>query len=114
MHEAWSKANPIDLVGDALPERYAKALSAVLSDDGIGGAIVIQTLQTMTKPLEDARAVVKAARAHGKPVVAVFMGGEFTRASVRVLNGNGVPNYDDPAKAARAMASLVQPKTSGK
>lgn len=114
MHAAWSKANPIDLVGDALPGRYAKALSAVLSDDGIGGAIVIQTLQTMTKPLEDARAVVKAARAHGKPVVAVFMGGEFTRESVRVLNGSGVPNYDDPAKAARAMASLVRASTSGK
>ncbi len=104
MHKAWSRSNPIDLVGDALPGRYEKALQAVLSEPSIGGAIVIQTLQTMTKPEEDARAVVKAAREHGKPVVTVFMGGTFTRNSMR----SGIPNYNDPGKAPRAFAALVK------
>lgn len=107
MHKAWSRANPLDLIGDALPAKYEKALEGVLSNSSIGGAIVIQTLQTMTKPEEDARVVVKAARKYGKPVVAVFMGGTFTRESIRILNENGVPNYNDPEKAARAFAALV-------
>ncbi|MFH1056340.1 MAG: hypothetical protein V1717_00890, partial [Candidatus Micrarchaeota archaeon] len=95
-------------VGDALPNRYAKALEAVLSEKSVGGAIVIQTLQTMTKPEENARIVVKAARKFRKPVVCVFMGGVFTRKSVRILHENGIPNYDDPVKAAKAFSALCE------
>ncbi len=107
MHKAWSKGNPVDLVGDALPERYAKALSVLLSQENVGGAIVIQTLQTMTNAEEDARVVVKAARHFRKPVVCVFMGGAYTKKSVRILHENGIPNYGDPLKAAKAMSFLV-------
>ncbi|HLC37962.1 MAG TPA: hypothetical protein VJI71_00735 [Candidatus Norongarragalinales archaeon] len=61
----------------------------------------------MTKPEENARVVVKAARKFKKPIACVFMGGVFTKKSVRVLHENGVPNYGDPVKAAEAFASLL-------
>jgi len=107
MHKGWSRCNPVDLVGDALPERYAKALDAVLSQESVGGAIVIQTLQTMTKPGEDALVVAKAARKFGKPVLCAFMGGLYTRDSIRILHEHSIPNYPDPVKAAKAMSFLI-------
>ena len=107
MHNAWSRGNPIDLVGDALPEKYEKALEVLLHEDYVCGAIVIQTLQTMTKSMEDARIVIKASEKFKKPIVGVFMGGVFTRDSIRLLQENGIPNYNDPMKAARAFAALV-------
>ncbi|MEM4255268.1 MAG: CoA-binding protein [Candidatus Norongarragalinales archaeon] len=108
MHKAWSRANPVDLIGDALPQRYEKALEVLLSDRNVGGAIVIQTLQTMTKPEEDARVVVRMARKFEKPVVSVFMGGLYTKKSIRILHENSIPNYNDPVKAAKAMSRLVE------
>ena len=55
MHRAWSRSNPVDLVGDASPLKNEKALEVLLSQKNVGGAIVIQTLQTMTKPEENAK-----------------------------------------------------------
>ncbi len=108
MHPAYSRRNPLDLVGDALPDRYEAALNAVLADKGVGGAIVIQTLQTMTDAEEDARVVILAHRQFPrKPVLAVFMGGKYSEDAINLLREHGVPDYNDPRKAARAMAALV-------
>jgi len=107
MHSAWSRSNPVDIVGDALPERYASAINAVLEEDYVHGLIVLQTLQTMTRPEEDARVVVEAhARFPEKPVVCAFLGGRFSRKSVELLRENGIPDFNDPRKAVRAMAAL--------
>jgi acetyltransferase len=107
MHKAWSRANPVDLIGDASPQKYEKALHEVLLQKNVGGIIVIQTLQTMTKPEENAGIVVKACGKSKKPVVCVFMGGLFTRKSVRYLQEHGIPNYSDPVKAAKAFSFLA-------
>ena len=108
MHSAYSRRNPLDLVGDALPERYEAALNVLLQEDYVHGLIVVQTLQTMTNPLEDARIVVEARkRFPQKPAVCVFMGGKFTKQSVDFLRKNGVPDFNDPRKAVRVMAALA-------
>ncbi len=107
MHPAYSKRNPLDLVGDALPERYQTALDALLSEDYISGAIVLQTVQTMTDSKGDAQAVVAAAkRFPNKPIVCVFMGGKYVAEGVNVLRKAGVPDFNDPRKAVKAMAAL--------
>jgi acetyltransferase len=107
MHHAYSRANPLDLVGDALPERYETALNTLLSEEYISGAIVLQTLQTMTDPMQDARVVIEAnKRFADKPIVCVFMGGKYSKESIRLLAKNNVPDYNDPKKAAKAMAAL--------
>jgi acetate---CoA ligase (ADP-forming) len=108
MHPAYSRANPLDLVGDALPDRYNVAIETLLSENYIGGLIVIQTLQTMTDPLADANIVIAARKKYPeKPIVCCFMGGKFTGPSNDLLEANGIPNYDDPKKAALAMKSLI-------
>ncbi len=71
---AASVANPIDVLGDADPERYAMALDVAQDDPTVDAIVVILTPQAMTKPAETARAI--ASRVRGKkPVLAVFMGG---------------------------------------
>ncbi len=108
MHPAYSRNNPLDIIGDALPPRYSAALETVLSQQDVGATIVIQTLQTMTDPVKDAEAIIKAARRHkGKPIVAVFMGGKYSAPGVKLLTQAGIACYNDPRKAARAMAAIV-------
>ncbi len=107
MHSAYSRRNPLDLVGDALPERYEIAIETLLSEDYIQGLIVIQCITTMTDSLADAKIVLQARKKFpGKPIVCVFMGGKYTAAGVKLLLENGVPEFNDPRKAAQAMAAL--------
>ncbi len=107
MHPAYSRKNPLDLIGDAGPARYDAAISVLLSEPYISGLIVVQTVQTMTDSAADARVI---ARAHllnpSKPVVCAFMGGKYSRQGVRVLKDNGIPDFNDPRKAVQAMAAL--------
>ena len=108
MHRAYSRSNPLDIIGDALPDRYQAALETLLAENYVHGAIVLQTLQTMTDSMGDAKAVVAASRRHpGKPVLCVFMGGAYSKQGIKYLHENGVPNFQDPLLAAKAMATLV-------
>ncbi|MEK6953436.1 MAG: CoA-binding protein [Candidatus Micrarchaeota archaeon] len=107
MHPAYSRANPLDLVGDALPERYEAALDILLQEDSIDGIIVVQTLQTMTRSKEDAQVVIAAHKKFPKkPIVCVFMGGKYSAEGVTVLRQNGIPDYNDPLKAVKVMKVL--------
>ena len=107
MHPAYSRNNPLDLVGDALPERYEIAINTLLSEKYIDGAIIIQTLQTMTKAKEDAEVVGKAHKLFpNKPVVCVFMGGRYSAEGISVLRQNNIPDYNDPLKAVKVMKVL--------
>lgn len=108
MHHAYSRRNPLDIVGDALPQRYGMAINTVLGESNVSGAIVIQTLQTMTNPEEDAKVIIEAHKKYpDKPVICVFMGGYFTKNGVFLLGENNIPNYTDVSKAARAMKALI-------
>jgi len=108
MHLAYSRANPLDLVGDALAERYETAIDILLSEKYIGGLIVIQTLQSNTESEKDALAVIGARKKYpDKPVVCVYMGGKFSRKAIDLLEKAGIPNYNDLKKAALAMKALL-------
>ena len=109
MHPAYSRANPLDIVGDALPDRYYVAINTLLAENYIDGLIVIQTMQTMTNPEEDARIIIDAkARYPEKPIVCVYLGGELSQRGIRLLESNGIPNYNDLKKAALAMKALIK------
>ena len=109
MHPSYSRRNPLDIIGDALPERYEVAVNTLLSEPYISGLIILQTLQSMTKPLENARKVIEAHEKHAeKPVICVYMGGKFSRQSIALLEKHNIPDYNDPKKAALAMKALVE------
>lgn len=109
MHPAYSKRNPLDIVGDALPERYEAAINILLEEKYIDGLIVVQTLQTMTNPEKNAIMIIEAQRKFpDKPIVCCFMGGGNVRNGINLLEANSIPNYPDPKRAAKAMQVLIK------
>src|SRR5512135_3398916 len=103
---AWSHNNPIDILGDATPERYAKALEVTAKDPNIDGLLAILTPQTMTNPTATAEHLRQHARISGKPVLASWMGGEAVEAGNQILNQAGIPTYEYPDTAAHVFTLM--------
>jgi acetyltransferase len=102
----WSKANPIDLVGDATPERYATAISACLEDDNVDGVLAILTPQAMTDPTQAARSVIEVAKKTDKPLVTCWMGEEQVREARRLFQGAGIPTFRTPEPAVELFSHI--------
>ncbi|MEN6438265.1 MAG: acetate--CoA ligase family protein [Syntrophobacter sp.] len=100
--------NPVDVIGDASDDRYANALRAVISDEGVDGALVILTPQSMTNALGTAEAVVKIAKTSNKPILCCFMGIIDVSAGVKHLQENGLPVYRFPEHAAQSFGALYR------
>ncbi len=98
---AWSHSNPIDILGDAEPERYAKALEIAAKDTNSDGMLVILTPQAMTDATRTAEQLKPYAKLGDKPVLASWMGGTDVAAGEQILNNAGIPTYDYPDTAAR-------------
>lgn len=98
----WSHNNPVDILGDAGPDRYAKALEIAAADPNSDGMLVVLTPQDMTDPTQTAEALKKHAKIEGKPVLASWMGGPTTQAGENILNTAGIPTFAFPDTAARA------------
>ena len=95
----WSKRNPVDILGDATPERYLQAVRICLSTDEIDGLLVILTPQAVSSPTEVAKRVSTYLSSQSKPVFAVWMGAESVEEGISILNGAGIPTYDTPEEA---------------
>ncbi len=98
----WSHGNPIDILGDADPERYAKALDVAGEEKESDGLLVILTPQDMTEPMQTAERLKPFAKKYyDKPVLASWMGGTGTAAGRRILSDAGIPTFEYPDTAAR-------------
>src|SRR5271169_2986655 len=98
----WSHNNPVDILGDAEPERYAKSLEIAAKDTNIDGMLVILTPQDMTNPTQIAEKLKPYAKGFGKPVLASWMGGAEVAAGEQILNQAGIPTFQFPDSAVRA------------
>ena len=98
---AWSHNNPVDILGDASPERYAKALEIAAKDPDSDGILVILTPQAMTDPTRTAEELKPYAESLGKPVLAAWMGGNEVSPGEMILNKASVPTFPYPDTAAR-------------
>jgi acetyltransferase len=103
----WSHGNPVDVLGDAPPERFAKALEIVVADKGVDAVLVILTPQAMTDATATARSVGQVASGAHKPILAAWMGGRTVGEGIQLLTQAGVPSYNTPEKAVRAFMHLV-------
>ncbi len=108
MPRAWSRGNPVDIVGDADGPRYAAALDALADDRGVG-AVLAMNVPTALTPAEDAaRAIAGAAGAKVVPVIGCWIGGPQAAAGREVLHAAGMPAYDTPLRAVRGFMHIVQ------
>jgi acetyltransferase len=110
----WSHGNPIDILGDAEPERYQKTVEIAASDPNSDGLLVILTPQAMTDPTQTAellKSFVEKERVglcRGKPIVASWMGGAEVLAGEAILNSASIPTYPYPDAAARVFNYMWQ------
>ena len=103
---AASVGNPIDVLGDADPERYVTALNAAQDDEAVDGIVVLLTPQAMSNPLDTAEAILGAIRG-AKPVLASFMGGKEVLSAREKLIAANVPDYPAPERAVGAFRAMV-------
>ncbi|MGA7474706.1 MAG: bifunctional acetate--CoA ligase family protein/GNAT family N-acetyltransferase, partial [Candidatus Sulfotelmatobacter sp.] len=102
----WSHNNPIDVLGDADPERYAHALEIASQDPNSDGLLVILAPQGMTDPLHIAERLKPYAKEYGKPMLASWMGGNSIAEGEAALNSAGIPTFLFPDTAARAFTYM--------
>ncbi|MBI3681715.1 MAG: CoA-binding protein, partial [Acidobacteria bacterium] len=98
---AWSHNNPVDILGDAAPEHFARTLETLARDSSSDGFLVILAPQAMTDPTRTAEQLKPFARLVNKPVLASWMGGVDVAAGVGVLRAADIPTFPYPDTAAR-------------
>lgn len=108
----WSHGNPVDIVGDAGPDRYASAIGALLRDDQVDALLVMNCPTAMADAADVAEAIaaaVSAARADGirKPVIACWLGDRNRASALAAMRAVGVPVYGTPEDAVRSFGYLL-------
>jgi acetyl coenzyme A synthetase (ADP forming)-like protein len=106
--DAASAANPVDVLGDAMADRYQFALEVVSRDPNVDGVLVILTPQAMTRIEETAVAVSDLSDRLDIPVVACFMGEYAVAKGIDILTERGVPNYPFPERAVAALKAMTE------
>ncbi len=99
--------NPVDVLGDAKADRYRVALDAVARDRGVSAVLTILTPQTSTEIDQTVMAVFEAANETDKPIVTSFMGSMSVRFAWRMLDHRGIPNFEQPDRAVKALEAML-------
>ena len=103
---AWSKGNPIDILGDADPEKYKKTIEVCLDDKNIDAILVILTPQSMINPEKTAQLIISIKNKIKKPIFASWMGGESVASGRKILEKGHIPIYRQPEDAVRSFINV--------
>lgn len=108
--EAANFYNPIDILGDALADRYKKTLEVVIKDNNVNAIVMLLTPQAMTQPLKTARAIVEVMENSGKSITVLtsFMGGSEVEKAVKFLAEKNIPNFDIPEEAIDTLKVMME------
>jgi len=105
---SWSRTNPVDILGDASPERYEKAVDICLKDRQVNGLLIILAPQALTRPTEVAESLAGLIKRKSYPIFASWMGGKQMEMGRDIFNRAGIPTFDTPERAVRAFMDLYQ------
>lgn len=106
--KTWSRANPVDIIGDAPPERYVDALSVLLAVPEVDCVLVLNCPTAVASGVEAARAVIQMAAQHKRPILTNWLGKETAEAARKLFNEAGLPAYETPDQAVRGFMHLVR------
>jgi len=102
----WSKANPVDIIGDGDEERYQKAIEICLEDNNIDGLLILCVPQVMADPKNLADRIIDITRKTTKPILTSFIGEESVYHARQILNRNNIPTYPSPDEAVESYMYL--------
>jgi acetyltransferase len=110
----WSRANPIDILGDARADRYSAAVEACMMDNNVDGILVIYTPQGGEDPAQIAKNIVGICknRVSRKTCLTSFMGYEKVEEANHIFTENGIPTYSTPEQAVATYMYMCQYKSN--
>lgn len=104
----WSRANPVDIIGDAPIERYVETLQILLEDPQADAVLLIHAPTAIVPSAEIAAALSPVCRQAGRNVLACWLGGDAVQKARDAFMQAGIPIYDTPEQAVRAFLQIVQ------
>jgi len=104
----WSRSNPVDIMGDASPERYLKAVEICLNAPEVSGVLVLFSPLAMSEPVRIAESLSACLQDKRKSVITSWMGGESVAPARQIFNCAGIPTFDTPERAVRAFMDLYR------
>jgi len=104
--------NPVDVLGDALSDRYRKTLEIVLEDSNVDAVLILLTPQAMTEDLETAKAIVEVMENSNSKITVMtsFMGGDEVKKGINYLLKKKIPNFDIPEDAVDTLRVMMGQK----
>ncbi len=103
----WSRSNPVDILGDAPPDRFVAALRSCRKDKAFDAVVVLLTPQAMTQATAVAKSLIELNHAAAdKPLVACWMGEQSVKEARRLLSASGIPNLPTPEATLTAVSVL--------
>lgn len=104
----WSKQNPVDIIGDATPERYDAAIQICLQDENIDALLALLVPVAMSNPLKVAEQIIADAKNSKKPIFASWMGKKHVQSARELFSKHNLPNFSTPEKAVTAFSYLAR------
>ena len=104
LNQRWSRSNPVDVLGDADPERFSRAVAVCLEDKDVDAVLAVLAPQAMTQPEEVARAVITIAGQSKKPIFTTWMGEKSILSSRALFRESRIPTYRTPEAAVESFA----------
>lgn len=105
--EAASVNNPVDILGDALADRYLAATNIVLEDPSVDMIMFIVTPQFITQIEDTAKMIIRLKKSHSKPVFTVFLGEKYVSIGIERMHDAYVPVFDEITTAVSSIADIV-------
>jgi acetyltransferase len=104
----WSRSNPVDILGNATPERYLKAVDICLNAPEVSGVLVLFSPLAMSDPVRIAESLSTYYQDKTKSIITSWMGGESVEPARLIFNRAGIPTFDTPERAVRAFMDLYR------
>jgi acetate---CoA ligase (ADP-forming) len=104
---AASVGNPIDVLGDADPERYQVAVKTAIEADSVDAVVALLTVQDLTRGIDIAKVVSECTNGV-KPLLACFMGGKDAIPAMAELVNRNLPDYPSPERMITALKAMYE------
>ena len=106
--KTWSRSNPVDIIGDAPPERYAESLRLLLADPGADAVLVLNTPTAVADSTAAARVVAEQLAKNQPPLLTCWLGTSSSSPARKAFVDRGIPSYNTPEEAVRAFMHMVR------
>ncbi|NLI82834.1 MAG: bifunctional acetate--CoA ligase family protein/GNAT family N-acetyltransferase [Deltaproteobacteria bacterium] len=104
----WSRGNPVDIIGDATPDRYRDAVRICMAAPEVNSLLVILTPQALTNPTAVAESVTRILERRRVSIFTVWMGAGDVEKGREIFNRAGIPTYETPERAVHAFMTMYR------